>query len=176
MLGPLHKVTEIGGLAQTFGARAAKNGDTGTGRGMTLAARGYASVAGAALMAGTAGVSGGGGASEVVASGGPPNIAAALGSSARSAVAGVEGLFSQRAFNAYARAQPGLVGSLTRDLPAGSVAPGDRARIAWERTPPASQRDFAEEFLAHWLGSVDGGAAADMASSVSPTVNAAAAA
>jgi hypothetical protein len=176
MLGPLHKVTEIGGLAQTFGAGASRAGGGGSGNGMAPAARALSGAAATSLMSGGAAAAGGVAAANVVASGGPPNIAAALGANARTAVAGVEGAFSQRAFNAYARGQPALVGSLTRDLPAGSVASADRARIAWERTPLEQQHVFAEEFLSHWLGSVDGGAAGDLAAAVPASMGAPAAA
>jgi hypothetical protein len=71
-------------------------------------------------------------------------------------VLGAEARFSQRAFTAFARTQSGLVGSLTRDLPAGSLPSADRAKLAWERTPARAQNAFAEEFLSHWLGSAEG--------------------
>lgn len=161
MLGPLHKVHEIGGLAHALSGGGAGGGGRASGKPAGLGAGAGRSGAARALLAGGAAASAG--APDLIASGGAPNIAAALGSGARPAVAGVEGLFSQRAFNAYARGQPGSIGSLTRDLPAGSVAPADRARIAWERTAPESQQQFAEEFLSHWLGTVDGDASADVA-------------
>lgn len=160
MLGPLHKVHEIGGLAQAF-SRGGSTSAAGASMKTALAASGGRSGAAPALLAGGGALRGS--SSNVIPTGGAPNIAAALGSGARPAVAGVEALFSQRAFNAFARGQPASVGSLTRDLPAGSVAPGDRARVAWERTAPESQQQFAEEFLSQWLGTVDGDASADIA-------------
>ena len=152
MLGPLHKLTEIGGLAHALsGGGSASAG--GSGKAVALGAGGL-SGGGAALIAGGT-LAGRGSATSAVLSGGQPNIAAALGSGARAAVTGVEGAFSQRAFAAYARGQPELIASLTRDLSPG-VAFGDRARVAWERTSPRAQQDFAEEFLGHWLGTIDG--------------------
>lgn len=161
MLGPLHKVHEIGGLAHALSGGGSGGGGGVSGKAAVLAAGGGRPGAAPELLAGGGALRGS--AMNVMASGGAPNIAAALGSAARPAVAGVEGLFSQRAFNAYARGQPASVGSLTRDLPAGTVAPGDRARIAWDRTAPGAQQQFAEEFLSHWLGTVDGDASADIA-------------
>ena len=159
MLGPLHKVHEIGGLAHSLSGGASRGGNAVASKAALLSG-GAASGATPALRAGGALR---GSTTDVMASRGAPNIAAALGSGGRTAVAGVEGLFSQRAFNAYARGQPASIGSLTRDVPAGTVAPADRARIAWERTAPESQQQFAEEFLSHWLGTVDGDASADIA-------------
>lgn len=161
MLGPLHKVHEIGGLAHSLSGGGSGKGGGDSRTGGALIAGGGMSGTAAAMLAGSGGLRGS--TTDVMPSAGAPNVAGALSSGGRTAVAGVEGLFSQRAFNAYARGQPAAVGSLTRDLPAGTVTPADRARIAWERTPPESQQHFAEEFLSHWLGSVDGDASADLA-------------
>lgn len=142
MLGPLHKVAEVGHLAGALG----RGGRGGTG-GAALANLGGGGAAIAARVPAAAG--------DVAAAGGLPNIAAALGESGRGTVRGVEEVFSQQALRAFARSQGGLIGSLTRDLPGGAVTPVERASVAWTRTPPRLQRAFAEEFLPHWLGGGD---------------------
>lgn len=171
MLGPLHKVHEIGGLAHSLSGGGSRGGRGASGAAAAPGAGGAVPGAAHALLAGGGRLRGS--TTDVVASAGAPNIAGALGSGGRTAVAGVEGLFSQRAFNAYARGQAAAVGSLTRDLPAGTVAPADRARIAWERTAPESQRHFAEEFLSQWLGTVDGDASADISGATALAMGAA---
>jgi hypothetical protein len=79
-------------------------------------------------------------------------MAASLGADGQSAVAGAEKLFSQHAFNAFGAGNSKLIGAATRDHPYGSVSSGDRAKLAWSRTPPRQQAAFASDFLSEWLG------------------------
>ena len=158
MLAPLHRLGTIGHVAEAFGAnRDGGNAAINAMKRLGMAAQGMptASVAGAL----TTGDGGGAllaraGLADVRPAAGPPNIAAALGASGRTAVAGAEGRFSQEAFNAFARGRAQDIGRLTRDQPFGSLPPADRARLAWERTSARIQREFADDFLSHWLGTV----------------------
>jgi hypothetical protein len=65
-------------------------------------------------------------------------------------------LFSQHAFNAFGAGNGKLIGASTRDQPYGSVSSGDRAKLAWSRTPPRQQAAFASDFLSEWLGAGPG--------------------
>ena len=80
-------------------------------------------------------------------------MASALGPEGQAAIAGAEALFSQHAFNAFGAAHSSLIGAMTRDRPYGSVTPGDRTKLAWERTSTRDQARFADDFLSSWLGS-----------------------
>ena len=86
------------------------------------------------------------------ASGGPPNMAAALGKDGQAAVAGAEDVFSRDAFNAFGATHAKLIGASTQDQPYGSVSSGDRAKLAWSRISPRNQGAFAGDFLSEWLG------------------------
>lgn len=179
MLTPLHKLATVGSLAEAFGAnRSGGNAAINTMKRIGLAAQGASQPSGGA---GGHGVSVSGGAltrasvGDLVARGGAPNIALSLGGSGRAAVTGAEALFSQRAFNAFARTHGHSVGSLTRDIPAGAVAAADRAKVAWERMPARSQQEFAEEFLSHWLGAVDDDGEGFTSAAMSPLTGAVAA-
>lgn len=159
MLSPLHKLATAGSLAEAFGAN--RSGDNRTINSMKrigLAAQGVSHAApgagsGLSQMSGAALTRAS--QTNLLAAGGPPDIGAALGGSGRSAVTGAEGLFAQRAFNAFGRTQSRSIGLLTRDVPLGAMPAADRAKLAWERTPPRLQQEFAEEFLSHWLGGAD---------------------
>lgn len=167
MLGPLHKFAEVGSLANTFSS--SRSGGEGTSGRTPMTSSAWASgfVGGGAASASGGALIGHSLGDAVMATGGPPDIASALGSSSRSAVLGAEARFSQRAFTAFSRTQSGLIGSLTRDLPAGAIATADRAKMAWARVPSRTRNEFAEEFLSHWLGSPDGDSAT-FAGSIEP--------
>lgn len=150
MLGPLHKLAEVGHLAGSLGGGRSGGGNPGGGKLAALASVGGAlggPLSGAAAAPVAATVAGG-----VAAANATPDIAAALGQSGRSVVRGAELRFSQQALSAFGRSQTGLIGSLTSDLPTGTLAEIDRASVAWGRTPPELQHEFAEEFLSQWLG------------------------
>lgn len=100
---------------------------------------------------------------DLLAAGGPPDMASVLGADGQSAVAGAEQLFSQHAFNAFGAGNSKLIGAATRDQPYGTVSSGDRAKLAWSRTPPRQQAAFANNFLSEWLGAGPGPAGDTMA-------------
>ena len=153
MLAPVHRLSSAGFVAEALGAnRDGGNSAVNFMKRFGLATQGL-SPAGSApgsLAAGNFGSSTQG--SDLVASGGPPNIAAALGADGLAAVAGAERVFSQDAFNAFGATHARSIGASTRDQPYGSVSPGDRAKLAWSRTSARNQAAFANDFLPGWLG------------------------
>ena len=154
MVAPVHRLSSAGFMAEALGAnRDGGNSAVNFMKRLGLASQGLTPSASSpgALAAGRFGSLSGG--ADLVATGGPPNVAAALGSDGKTAVAGSEDVFSQQAFNAFAAGHAKLIGASTRDQPHGSVSAGDRAKIAWSRTSPRSQAAFANEFLSEWLGS-----------------------
>lgn len=160
MLGPLHKVGSAGFMAEALGAnREGSNSAINTMKRIGVAAQGLdpAAAGGRLLLPGGARAVSLATGANIVATGGAPNVASALSPRGRLAVVGAEALFSQQAFNAFARGQSKLIGSVTRDQPYGALPTADRARLAWERTPARTQTEFADDFLSHWLGSVDAG-------------------
>ena len=161
MLAPLHKVAEVGHLASMFGGRGGGGSAGATSR--LAASGGLAAGAGGAVSPGVAARPSlsSGAIGTAPTSGGPPNIASALGASGRAAIAGADAQFSQHAFNSFAGDRSGRVDALTTDIPAGSISVGDRAALAWSRTSSAEQHEFAEDHLARWLGTAsDAGAGA----------------
>jgi hypothetical protein len=159
MLGPLHKFANAGFMAEALGAnREGGNHAVNFMKRMGLASQGFNPVGGsspAMLAASGSGISSAAGREpDVLATDGPPDVTSALSVSGRSAVAGVEALFSQKAFNSFAHGHTRLVGALTRDQPYGSMPPADRAKLAWSRAEPRVQTGFADEFLSVWLGGV----------------------
>jgi hypothetical protein len=153
MMAPVHRLSSAGFMAEALGAnRDGGNSAVNFMKRLGLAAQGLSpsGVAPGALAAGNFGpVSHG---ADLVASDGPPNVAGALGSDGQAAVAGVEKMFSQHAFNAFGAAHTKLIGTSTRDQPYGSLSSGDRAKLAWSRASPLNQAAFANDFLSEWLG------------------------
>ena len=163
MVAPVHRLSSLGFMAEALGAnRSGGNSAVNFMKRMGLAAQGLSpSAAGAHAFGAGFGAAGSRlGGSDLVASNGPPDMAGALGADGRAAIAGSEALFSQQAFNAFAAEQSVAIGSVTRDHPYASVTPGDRAKLAWERTPPRTQASFADDFLSSWLGASSNVAAA----------------
>lgn len=153
MVAPVHRLSSAGFMAEALGAnRDGGNSAVNFMKRLGLAAQGLAPSASAsgALTAGTLGSLSR--SRNLVASGGAPDMTAALGADGKAAVSGAEGVFSQHAFNAFGAAHAKLIGASTRDQPYGSVSSGDRAKLAWSRTPPRSQTTFANDFLSEWLG------------------------
>jgi hypothetical protein len=155
---PMHKLAAAGHLAEAMGAN-----KEGTNRVVTmmkrvgLASQGLgASAGGGSVAAGSLGGSAAvaAGMRRLVPSRGIPDMTAALDPQGRIAVSGSEAAFSAQAFAAFARVHGRHVGTLTRDHPYGSVSAADRTRIAWERSTPRAQREFADDFLASWLAHV----------------------
>jgi hypothetical protein len=161
MVAPVHRLSSVGFMAEALGAnRSGGNAAVNFMKRMGLAAQGLSpSAAGQhSFAAGLGGADSRDGASDLVASSGPPDMAGALGADGRAAIAGSEALFSQQAFNAFGAAHATTIGAITRDQPYGSVSSGDRAKLAWERTPARSQAGFADDFLSSWLGTSPGSA------------------
>ena len=153
VLAPLHQVGTAGFMAEALGAnRDGGNRAVNLMKRLGLSAQGVHAVGSAGLGAGSAV----GAARATFATGGPPNISAALSSNGRLAVAGAEHDFASSAFTAFARGNAKLVGALTRDHPYGSVSAGDRAKVAWDRLPHDQQVAFADDFLSTWLGGAVG--------------------
>ena len=160
MLGPVQKLGTAGFMAEALGAnRRGDNSAINFIKRLGLATQHVGGLSEGAVartsLANGAATSFRGGRGDVSAGGGPPDVTTTLAPSARQAVAGVEALFSQKAFNAFTRGHQRLIGSLTRDHPYGSMSMGDRAKVAWERVDPPKQSAFADEFLSTWLGTVD---------------------
>jgi hypothetical protein len=156
MVAPVHRLSSVGFVAEALGAnRDGGNSAVNFMKRMGLAVQGLSpsALASGPFAAGLRSETGRSGAGDLVASGGPPDMAGALGADGRAAIAGSEALFAQQAFNAFGAAHSGLIGSVTRDRPYGSVTSGDRAKLAWERTPTRNQASFADDFLSSWLGS-----------------------
>jgi hypothetical protein len=155
MVAPVHRLSSAGFVAEALGAnRDGGNSAVNFMKRMGLAVQGLSpSPAGSGpFAAGLRSARGAGAAADLAASGGPPDMAGALGTEGRAAIAGSERLFSQHAFNAFGSAQGALIGSMTRDRPHGSVTVGDRAKLAWDRTSTRNQATFADDFLSSWLG------------------------
>ncbi len=155
MVAPVHRLSSVGFMAEALGAnRTGGNPAVNFMKRMGLAAQGLdPSTAGSHPFGAGRGVVGAKAASsDLMASTGPPDMAGALGADGRAAIAGSETLFSQQAFNAFGAAHAATIGSVTRDQPYGSVTSGDRAKLAWERTPSSAQATFADDFLSSWLG------------------------
>jgi hypothetical protein len=156
MVAPVHRLASAGFVAEALGAnRDGGNGAVNFMKRMGLAVQGMGPTASglggsaAALRTGAGRL----GTGDLVATGGAPNVAAALGADGQSAIQGSEALFSQQAFNAFGIGQRALIGSSTRDHPYGSITTGDRAKLAWDRVPAHGQATFADDFLSSWLGS-----------------------
>ena len=142
MVAPVHRLSSAGFMAEALGAnRDGGNSAVNFMKRLGLAAQGLTpapsttagGLGGGNFVATTAGA-------DLLASEGPPNMAAALGSDGQSAVAGAEATFSQQAFNAFGAGQAKLIGASTRDHPYGSLSTGDRAKLAWSRTHPRIRR------------------------------------
>jgi type IV secretory pathway VirB6-like protein len=156
MVAPVHRLSSAGFIAEALGAnREGGNSAVNFMKRMGLAVQGLSPAhAGSAAPTSALSLSSRGGSSgNVVASGGPPNMAGALGADGQAAIEGAEGLFSQDAFNAYAASHGSEIGTVTRDRPYGSVSAGDRAKLAWSRTSTSNQAAFADDFLSSWLSS-----------------------
>jgi hypothetical protein len=156
MVAPVHRLSSAGFVAEALGAnRDGGNSSVNFMKRMGLAVQGLSPspAASGPFAAGLRSAAGGGRAGDLVASGGPPDMAGALGPDGRAAIAGSEALFSQHAFNAFGADHGALIGSVTRDRPYGSVTAGDRAKLAWDRTTTRNQATFADDFLSSWLGS-----------------------
>jgi hypothetical protein len=153
MVAPVHRLSSAGFMAEALGAnRDGGNSAVNFMKRVGLATQGLGSASSdtqTRLSGGSAAMSA---AADLLAAGGPPDMAASLGADGQSAIAGAEKLFSQHAFNAFGAANSKLIGSSTRDLPYGSVSSGDRAKLAWSRTPPRQQAAFTSDFLSEWLG------------------------
>jgi hypothetical protein len=156
MVAPVHRLSSAGFVAEALGAnRDGGNSAVNFMKRMGLAVQGL-NPSGAGSETFTAGLRSAAGRAatgDLVAAGGPPDVASALGPDGRAAIAGSEALFSQHAFNAFGAAHSSLIGSVTRDRPYGSVTPGDRTKLAWERTSTRNQARFADDFLSSWFGS-----------------------
>jgi hypothetical protein len=153
MVAPVHRLSSAGFMAEALGAnRDGGNSAVNFMKRLGLAAQGMnpATSSPGALAAGNFGSLSHG--ADLVAAGGPPNMASALGVDGRAAVAGAEDEFSQHAFNAFGAGHRKLIGASTRDQPHGSLSSGDRAKLAWSRTSPRNQAAFANDFLSEWLG------------------------
>ena len=155
VLGPLHKVAEVGHLAGSLGGGRSAGGGRGGGSFAGAGSAGPA-LSGAVSVTAAHPLMPRPGPGGVATPSAPPDIASALGETGRGALRGAEGRFSQQALTAFARSQSGLIGSLTSDLPTGSLSAIDRASAAWSRSPAKLQHAFAEEFLVHWLSGSDG--------------------
>lgn len=156
MVAPVHRLSSAGFVAEALGAnRSGGNAAVNFMKRMSLAVQGLTPSHGgsttlAAARGGSARPSHSG--ANLIASGGPPDVAAALSADGQAAIEGVEDVFSQQAFNAFGASHGSLIGSVTRDQPYGSVSTGDRAKLAWNRAAPAGRAAFADDFLSHWLG------------------------
>lgn len=156
MVAPVHRLSSAGFIAEALGAnREGSNSAVNFMKRMGLAVQGLGPT-----HAGSGGSTGAlaarsprGNSGNLVAAGGPPNMAQALGTDGQSAIEGAEALFSQDAFNAFAARHGSEIGSATRDHPYGSISAGDRAKLAWSRTPVGNQAAFADDFLSTWLNS-----------------------
>ncbi|MGD0193293.1 MAG: hypothetical protein ABSC35_00360 [Candidatus Dormibacteria bacterium] len=153
MVAPVHRLSSAGFMAEALGAnRDGGNSAVNFMKRVGLATQGLSPASSESqtrLGGSSAGMSKG---INLLAAGGPPDMVAALGADGQSAVAGAEQLFSQHAFNAFGAGNSKLIGASTRDQPFGSVSSGDRAKLAWSRTPPRQQAAFANDFLSEWLG------------------------
>jgi len=154
MVAPVHRLSSASFMAEALGAnRDGGNSAVNFMKRLGLAAQGLTptpspvagGLGGGNFAASTPGA-------DLMASDGPPNVARALGADGQSAVAGAEATFSQHAFNAFGAGHAKLIGASTRDQPYGSLSTGDRAKLAWDRTPPRNQAAFANDFLSEWLG------------------------
>jgi hypothetical protein len=153
VVAPVHRLSSAGFMAEALGAnRDGGNSAVNFMKRLGLAAQGLspATSSPGALAAGNFGSVTRG--ADLVAAGGPPNMAGSLGADGRTAVAGAEETFSQQAFNAFGVAHRKLIGESTRDQAHGSLSTGDRAKLAWSRTSPRNQAAFANDFLSEWLG------------------------
>jgi hypothetical protein len=163
MIAPVHRMSSAGFIAEALGAnRDGSNGAVNFMKRMGLAVQGLgpASHGGGGGVGATVPRHGSSDASRnLLAAGGPPDVASALGADGRAAVEGAETLFSQEAFNTFASSHARFIGSVTRDRAHGSISPGDRAKLAWDRSSPENRAAFADEFLSTWLGSVTDSAA-----------------
>jgi type IV secretory pathway VirB6-like protein len=156
MVAPVHRLSSAGYIAEALGAnREGGNSAVNFMKRMGLAVQGLGPAHAGSWMSSLAQASSAprGNASNVLASGGPPDMAQALGADGQAAIAGAEGLFSQDAFNVFAERHGADIGSVTRDRPYGSISAGDRAKLAWGRTSAGSQTAFADDFLSSWLSS-----------------------
>ena len=153
MVAPVHRLSSAGFVAEALGANR-DGGNTAVNfmKRLGLATQGLSQTGmpTGALAAGT--FNSRSHTPDLLALGGPPNMAAALGSDGQAAVAGSEDVFSQQAFTAYGATNAKSIGAATRDQPYGSVTSGDRAKLAWSRTSPRNQAAFANDFLSEWLG------------------------
>jgi hypothetical protein len=153
MVAPVHRLSSAGFMAEALGAnRDGGNSAVNFMKRLGLAAQGLSPASSGSDARLSGGVAGTSNAVDLIASGGPPDMAAALGATGRSAISGAEALFSQHAFNAFGAANSKSIGASTQDQPYGSVSSGDRAKLAWNRTAPGQQAAFASDFLSEWLG------------------------
>lgn len=153
VVAPVHRLSSAGFMAEALGAnRDGGNSAVNFMKRLGLAAQGLSSseAAPGALGARTFSTMNHG--ADLVASDGPPNMAGALGADGQAAVAGVEKVFSQHAFNAFGAVHQKLIGASTRDQPYGSLSSGDRAKLAWSRASSRNRAVFANDFLSEWLG------------------------
>jgi hypothetical protein len=153
MVAPVHHLSSAGFMAEALGAnRDGGNSALNFMKRLGQAAQGLSPTAAASSPMAGRGLGSASRGADLIASGGPPNMAGALGADGQAAVAGAEETFSQQAFNAFGAAHTSMIGASTRDQPYGSVSAGDRAKLAWSRTAPRNQAAFANDFLSEWLG------------------------
>jgi hypothetical protein len=157
MVAPVHRLASAGFVAEALGAnRDGGNSAVNFMKRIGLATQGLSAGGMGDGTSSTPRMTSGrstGQAADLMASGGPPDVAGVLGATAKAAVEGAESLFSQEAFNAFAAQNGTFIGDVTRDQAYGTVSAGDRAKLAWNRTSPRNQSRFADEFLSDWLGS-----------------------
>ncbi len=156
MVAPVHRLSSAGFVAEALGAnRDGSNGAVNFMKRMGLAVQGLspASHGGGPVMGNHRAAGSSSGARDLVATGGPPDVASLLGTDGRAAVEGSEAVFSQEAFNAFAASHGRFIGSVTRDHAHRSISAGDRAKLAWNRSSSENRAAFADEFLSTWLGS-----------------------
>ncbi|MGA8360300.1 MAG: hypothetical protein WB793_01615 [Candidatus Dormiibacterota bacterium] len=158
MVAPVHRLSSAGFVAEALGAnRDGGNAAVNFMKRLGLATQGLSPAGPASGGITSATFNSWNHLPDLVASGGPPNIAGALGVDGRAAVGGAGDLFSQRAFNAYGATNAKSIGASTRDQPYGSISSGDRAKLAWTRTSPRNQSAFANDCLSEWLGAAPQG-------------------
>ena len=157
MVAPVHHLSSAGFMAEALGAnRDGGNAAVNFMKRLGQAAQGLSGAPSISSRAAAASFASRSGGVNLAASGGPPDMAGALGADGQAAVAGVEQLFSQEAFNAFGAQHSSAIGASTRDQAYGSVSSGDRAKLAWNRMTPRSQATFANDFLSEWLGAGPG--------------------
>jgi hypothetical protein len=153
MIAPVHRLSSAGFMAEALGAnRDGGNSAVNFMKRLALAAQGLSPLGSSQRALASGNVRSTSSRADLAASGGPPDMTGVLGADGQTAVAGVEDLFSQQAFNAFGVSQSKSIGASTRDHPYGSLSAGDRAKLAWSRTSLRDQTLFANDFLSEWLG------------------------